>query len=228
MDKFGHRQSFSISTSRSSLKRRFTKTWRLLYKTIMLLHAAWLKNERPIPNGAGTAWEMTLVKEGLSLSPVKKSLTTHVLFLADPRLTERYIATELGISQERVRAVIHYSLEMAKVSGLWVQKVLGADQKRLQSCHFLFWTSKIYPAICDQEWDLGSPLPAWVERTIKAVEASWISSSKEGQVGDLCRKVMALIFFGFFEGATGGLSDKGSIYCWTLLRQLNKAAAIEN
>ena len=40
----------------------------------------------------------------------------HDMLLTDRRLTERYIATELGISQERVHALIHNHLEMTKVS----------------------------------------------------------------------------------------------------------------
>ncbi|XP_076049606.1 uncharacterized protein LOC143030338 [Oratosquilla oratoria] len=57
----------------------------------------------------------------------------HVMLLTDRRLTGRFIATELGISQECVHAIIHNHLGMTKVSAArWVPKFLGPDQKRLQ------------------------------------------------------------------------------------------------
>ena len=40
----------------------------------------------------------------------------HDIIMADRRVTERYIAIELGISQERVHTVIHNELQMSKVS----------------------------------------------------------------------------------------------------------------
>ena len=40
----------------------------------------------------------------------------HDMLLTDRCLTVLYIATELGISQERVHAIIHNQLEMMKVS----------------------------------------------------------------------------------------------------------------
>ena len=98
----------------------------------MLLHTAWLKNGQLISNGAGTAWKITLVKEGLPLSPLRNHEKIHDMFLTDLCLTERFIATELGISQERVHAIIHNHLEMTKVSARWVPKLLGPDQKRLR------------------------------------------------------------------------------------------------
>lgn len=49
------------------------------------------------------------------------------MMLTDRRLTERYIATELGISQEHVHTIIHNHLEMTKGP-----KLLGHDQKRLR------------------------------------------------------------------------------------------------
>ena len=40
----------------------------------------------------------------------------HDILLTNRRLTEHYIAIELGISQERVHAIIRNHLEMTKVS----------------------------------------------------------------------------------------------------------------
>ena len=50
------------------------------------------------------------------------------------------------------------------------------------------------------------------------MEASWIASSKEGQVSDLCRKGDGFHFLGFLRGDTDRLSDKGPIYYWTIRR----------
>ena len=38
------------------------------------------------------------------------------IIMADRRVTKHYIATELGISQDRIHAVIHNELHMSKVS----------------------------------------------------------------------------------------------------------------
>ncbi|XP_041354235.1 protein GVQW3-like [Gigantopelta aegis] len=54
----------------------------------------------------------------------------HDIIMADRQVTERYIATELGISQERVHAVIHNELQMSNVSARWVPKLHGPDLKR--------------------------------------------------------------------------------------------------
>ena len=56
----------------------------------------------------------------------------HDMLLTDRRLTKRYIAIELGISQERFLAIIHNHLEMTKVLARWVPKLLRAEQKRLR------------------------------------------------------------------------------------------------
>ncbi|XP_041349335.1 protein GVQW3-like [Gigantopelta aegis] len=54
----------------------------------------------------------------------------HDIIMAYRRVTGRYIATELGISQERIHAVIHNELQMSKVLARWVPKLLGPDLKR--------------------------------------------------------------------------------------------------
>ena len=54
----------------------------------------------------------------------------HDIVMADRRVTEYYIATELGISQDCIHAVIQYELLMSKVSAHCVPKLLGPDLKR--------------------------------------------------------------------------------------------------
>ena len=51
------------------------------------------------------------------------------IIMADRQVTEHYIATELGISQDCIHAVIHNELHMYKVSSLCVPKLLGPDLK---------------------------------------------------------------------------------------------------
>ncbi|XP_076045139.1 protein GVQW3-like [Oratosquilla oratoria] len=55
----------------------------------------------------------------------------HDILLTDRRLSKRFIATELGISQERIHAIIHNHLEMTKIPARWVPKRLGLDQNWL-------------------------------------------------------------------------------------------------
>ena len=57
----------------------------------------------------------------------------HDIIMADRRVTEYYIATELGISQDFIHAVVHNELHMYKVSARWVPKLLGPDLKGLDS-----------------------------------------------------------------------------------------------
>ncbi|XP_076035341.1 protein GVQW3-like [Oratosquilla oratoria] len=52
----------------------------------------------------------------------------HDMSLTDRRLIKRFIATELGISQERAHALIQHHLKMTKASARWVPKLLGRDQ----------------------------------------------------------------------------------------------------
>lgn len=54
----------------------------------------------------------------------------HQMILADRRVTERQIAFELTISQERVHNIIRDELGMSKVSARWVPKLLTPDHKR--------------------------------------------------------------------------------------------------
>ena len=50
--------------------------------------------------------------------------------MADRRVTERYIAIELGISKKRTHAVIHNELQISKMSARWIPKFLGSDRRR--------------------------------------------------------------------------------------------------
>ena len=55
------------------------------------------------------------------------------LILAEPRISAKSKAEQLGTSHERVGSVIHEDLDKRKLSAKWVSKCLNADQKR-QRC----------------------------------------------------------------------------------------------
>jgi len=57
----------------------------------------------------------------------------HELILEDRRISAKSITKKLGISLERVGAIIHEDLDMQKLSAKWVPKCLNADEKR-QRC----------------------------------------------------------------------------------------------
>ena len=53
----------------------------------------------------------------------------HDIVMTDRRVTERYIASTVGISQERVHSILTEDLEMRKLSARWVPRLLTVDQK---------------------------------------------------------------------------------------------------
>ena len=53
----------------------------------------------------------------------------HDIVMTDRRVTERYIASTVGISQERVHSILTEDLEMRKLSARWVPRLLAADLK---------------------------------------------------------------------------------------------------
>ena len=56
--------------------------------------------------------------------------------MTDRQVTERYIVSAVGISQERVHPILTEDLEMRKLSALWVARLLTFDQKHT-SCTLL-------------------------------------------------------------------------------------------
>ena len=54
----------------------------------------------------------------------------HDIVMTDRRVTERYIAIAVGISQERVHSILTEDLEMRKLSARWVPRLLTVDQKQ--------------------------------------------------------------------------------------------------
>ena len=53
----------------------------------------------------------------------------HDIVMTDRRVTQRYIASTVGISQERVHSILTEDLEMRKLSARWVPRLLTVDQK---------------------------------------------------------------------------------------------------
>ena len=80
-------------------------------------------------------------RDSLEDDPCRRSVTVttqetiakiHDVVMADRWVMEYYIATELGISQDHIHAVIHNELHMAKMSAHYVPKLLGLDLKQTQ------------------------------------------------------------------------------------------------
>ena len=53
----------------------------------------------------------------------------HDIVMTDRRVTERYIASTDGITQERVHSILTEDLEMRKLLAHWVPRLLTVDQK---------------------------------------------------------------------------------------------------
>ena len=53
----------------------------------------------------------------------------HDTVMTDRQVTERYIASTVGISQERVHSILTEDLEMRKLSARWVPRLLTVDQE---------------------------------------------------------------------------------------------------
>ena len=81
---------------------------------------------------AGRAFRITLVLEGLSLCMATPEIVTkvHDIAIGVRRVTERYIANDLGISQERDLSILPEDLDMRKLSplGTYVSRLLKVDQ----------------------------------------------------------------------------------------------------
>ena len=66
---------------------------------------------------------------------------------------------------------------------------------------------------------MGSPLRAWDQRTVKAVEACHFTHPNEGQVSAICWQSDGINLLGFGGCAVGGLLGKRKNYKWKILRK---------
>ena len=85
----------------------------------------------------------------------------HDTIMADRRVTKYDIVTELGISQDRIHAVIHNKLHTSKVSARCVPKLLGPGLKQTRlnmsrKCPVIF---RQIPTVFFR--NLGRSLPNW-------------------------------------------------------------------
>ena len=121
------------------------------------------------------------LKDDLSLQrPHRRPLPRFIM--ADRRVTEYYIATELGISLDLIYAVIHNELHLSKVSARCVPNLLGPDLDSAQrvkgkSCHDLDRSQQFSSEICDYRRDLGPSLPTRNKATIETMETPRFSAS---------------------------------------------------
>ena len=65
----------------------------------------------------------------VTVTTPEKVSKVHDIVMHDRRVTERYIASSVGISQERVHSILIEDLGMRKLSARWVPKLLTVDQK---------------------------------------------------------------------------------------------------
>ena len=71
----------------------------------------------------------------------------HDIVMTDRRVTERYIASTVGISQERVHSILTEDLEMRKLLARWVPRLLTVDQKHtMRTLLLLFFLFEEDPA----------------------------------------------------------------------------------
>lgn len=76
------------------------------------------REDGPFPGGSVTATTSDLTQK------------INDMVLADCRLAEQHIASAVGISQEKVRAILTDDLAMIMVSACWVPRLLTPDQMR--------------------------------------------------------------------------------------------------
>ena len=75
----------------------------------------------------GESGRRPLSERSVTITTQETIAKIHDISMTDRRVTERYIATELGISQDRIHVVIHKELHMSKMSACCVPKLLGID-----------------------------------------------------------------------------------------------------
>ena len=112
----------------------------------------------------------------------------HDIVMTDRQVTERYIASTVGISQERVHSILTEDLEMRKLSARWSPKLLTIDQKHtrrtlLRTNRNLFEED---PAnflkrfvTMDETWVHHFTLTG--QTTIETMEAPRLTPAKEGK-----------------------------------------------
>ena len=157
----------------------------------------------------------------------------HDVIMADRLVTEIYIATELGISQDRIHTGIHNEHHMSKVSAHSVPKLLGPDLKRtrlnmsrknlLLFSFFLGGYQQFSSEICDYGRDLTRE-----EVTIEAVETPRFSTFQESQFCDARRQSDDLNVLGCRRNAVGGLPRQGPHCHWSLLCLSSETASGEH
>ena len=88
----------------------------------MPLHTAWWRSGLLNSIVTERVWKTIPIREGQS--PI------HDIIMADRRVMEHFIATELGISQDSIHTVIHNEFHESKVSAHCVSKLFAPDLKR--------------------------------------------------------------------------------------------------
>ena len=156
----------------------------------------------------------------------------HSLIICDRRRSLCDIARQIGITIWAVQSILTDILGMLKVSARLVPKIVDqrSEEGRLNflniSCLYMKLTLRTLRSSCNQRWDLGLSLRFWGQKAEYALEASWLTPSKNKRVSS-AGKVMASIF-GDSKGVImvdyleEGRTINGAYYAEELRRQRQK------
>ena len=134
------------------------------------------------------------------------------------RVTERYIASTVGISQERMHSILTEDLEMRKLSARWVQGLLTADQK-----HTRRTLSRTNLNLFEE--DPANYLSLWMKHgsitlpqaTIETMKAPRLNPFKEGKYCSISWEGYGLGFLGCRWYSADRLSPKRTNDQWYIL-----------
>ena len=158
----------------------------------------------------------------------------HKMVMDDRRLTVRFIAETVGISQDRVHHILNNELEMTKVSARWVPRLLTPDQKRTR-LGMSRENLEIFEADPDDFTERFMTMDeCWVhhfEPETKKQSMQWKHASspppKKAKVVSSAGKVMASVFWDAKGVVLVDYLEKGQTingeYYSNLLRQLREA-----
>ena len=105
------------------------------------------KTQWPSLNVVIFAPMLRLILDDTKQWPPRKNIDQiHELILEYPRISDKSIPEQPGISREWVGSIIHEDLDMRKLSAKWVRKCLNADQKSLCTVPVVRATFRIFSA----------------------------------------------------------------------------------
>jgi len=215
-----YEQSSFISVWRTCHREIFMMTWSQHWGT-KPLPTVWLRSGPLSSNEEGRALKMTPVLEGQWQWAIGKQLMLSMTWYwqidelsSDTLLANWYLPRTC--SCHNCQRTPHDEGFSSVGSKTFVTGQQTDSPQHFKGQFGSFWSQsrQIHKTICD----LGPSLPAWDERTVETVEASHISTPKEGQGCDVSWQGHGLGLLGFRGSAVGGLPSKGAYYNRDILR----------